>query len=96
MAQYLVAIHHPDNYDPSREGQAMERYRCAQRREDRCRCQDLHWRPMPGKQREVAAGASPMGRCSSPTGRIWRPRSTPGGFWVMEAVDLDEALAWGA
>ena len=25
MTQYLVAIHHPDNYDPSREGEAMER-----------------------------------------------------------------------
>lgn len=25
MPQYLVAIHHPDNYDPSREGDAMIR-----------------------------------------------------------------------
>jgi hypothetical protein len=25
MAQYLVAIHHPDNYDPSKEGEAMVR-----------------------------------------------------------------------
>ncbi len=25
MTQYLVAIHHPDDYDPSREGEAMER-----------------------------------------------------------------------
>ena len=25
MAQYLVAIHHPDNYDPSREDEAMGR-----------------------------------------------------------------------
>ena len=23
MAQYLVAIHHPDDYDPSTEGEAM-------------------------------------------------------------------------
>jgi hypothetical protein len=23
MSQYLVAIHHPDNYDPSLEGEAM-------------------------------------------------------------------------
>jgi hypothetical protein len=23
MPQYLVAIHHPDNYDPSVEGEAM-------------------------------------------------------------------------
>ena|SRR6266567_5839436 len=25
MTQYLVAIHHPDNYDPSKEGEAMIR-----------------------------------------------------------------------
>jgi hypothetical protein len=25
MAQYLVAIHHPDNYDPSTEDEAMSR-----------------------------------------------------------------------
>ena len=25
MPQYLVAIHHPDNYDPSTEGEAMIR-----------------------------------------------------------------------
>jgi hypothetical protein len=25
MTQYLVAIHHPDNYDPSTEGEAMVR-----------------------------------------------------------------------
>ncbi len=25
MPQYLVAIQHPENYDPSREGEAMTR-----------------------------------------------------------------------
>ena len=25
MTQYLVAIHHPDDYDPSAEGEAMSR-----------------------------------------------------------------------
>ena len=25
MTRYLVAIHHPDNYDPSLEDEAMER-----------------------------------------------------------------------
>jgi hypothetical protein len=24
MPQYLVAIHHPDNYDPSTEGEAIQ------------------------------------------------------------------------
>jgi hypothetical protein len=25
MSQYLVAIHHPNNYDPCVEGEAMQR-----------------------------------------------------------------------
>ena len=29
MTQYLVAIHHPDDYDPSAEDEAMSRDICA-------------------------------------------------------------------
>jgi hypothetical protein len=38
MPQYLVAIHHPDNYDPSAEGEAMVRDIDVQRRDGGCRC----------------------------------------------------------
>jgi hypothetical protein len=50
--------------------------------------------PLPFFSRD-RCGRSPMLRCSSPTGRTWRRRSTWGGFWVLEAADLEEALAWG-
>ena len=30
----------------------------------------------------------------SPTGRTWRARSSFGGFWIIEAPDLDAALEW--
>jgi hypothetical protein len=33
MAQYLVAIHHPDDYDPSIEDEAMHRHISALNRE---------------------------------------------------------------
>jgi hypothetical protein len=60
MTQYLVAIHHPDDYDPSAEDEAMSRdidalndeLVASPRPATRGRC----WR-------------SPMARCSSPTGR---------------------------
>ena len=59
MARYLVAIHHPDNYDPSLEDEAMHRDIGALNDEMvAAGCQDFRWRPAPGKQREVAAGAA--------------------------------------
>ena len=59
MPQYLVAIHHPDNYDSSIEGEAMQRdIHALNRRDDRCRGQDFRWRPLRGQQREVAARAA--------------------------------------
>ena len=96
ITQYLVAIHHPDDYDSSREGEAMERDIDALNEDDGgCWCQDLRWRAAPEQTARSRSGCSPMARCSSPTGRTWRPRRHIGGFWVLEAVDLNEALARG-
>ncbi|MGB8867291.1 MAG: YciI family protein [Candidatus Sulfotelmatobacter sp.] len=36
-----------------------------------------------------------MARCSSPTGPYTETKEHIGGFWVLEAADLDEALEWG-
>jgi hypothetical protein len=77
IMQYLVAIHHPDDYDPFvAEGEAMER--------------DIHAlndemvaagvRLFVGGLYPVSSGkslrAQPDVRCSSPTGHTWKPRST--------------------
>jgi hypothetical protein len=59
MTQYLVANHHPDDYDPSLEDEAMERDIDALNDEMKAAwCQDFRWRPAAGKQGEVAAGAA--------------------------------------
>ena len=76
MPQYLVAIHHPDDYDPSVEDEAMSAIST--------RSTMRWWLPVSGfslaaSPRPAArgrCGRSPMVRCSSPTGRTWRPRST--------------------
>jgi hypothetical protein len=56
MSQRLVAIHHPDDYDPAVvEDEAMDR--AIDALNDRmqaaagCCCQDFRWRPASGKQR---------------------------------------------
>jgi hypothetical protein len=95
MAQYLVAIHHPDDYDPSKEDEAMHRDIHALNRE-----------MIAAGVRAFVAGLSPAPRAKSlraqPDGKVLitdgpylETKEHVGGFWVLETADLDEALAWG-
>jgi hypothetical protein len=95
MYQYLVAIHHPDNYDPSKEGEAMIREIHALNRE-----------MIAAGARKFVAGLTPASSAKSlraqPDGKVLitdgpylETKEHIGGFWILEAADLDEALAWG-
>ncbi len=95
MAQYLVAIHHPDNYDSSSEGEAMQRDIHALNREMQA-----------AGVRIFAGGLSPASKAKSlriqpdsqvlvTDGPYLEAKEHIGGFWILEAADLDEALAWG-
>jgi hypothetical protein len=95
MPQYLVAIHHPDNYDPSREGEAMRRDISA-----------LNVEMMAAGVRVFAGGlrsassakslrAQPDGKVLTTDGPYLETKEHIGGFWILEAADMDEALAWG-
>jgi len=72
MAQYLVAIHHPDNYDPSKEDEAMIR--------------DID---------VLNLRRQPKGEVVITDGPYLETKEHVGGFWILEAADMDEALAWG-
>ena len=95
MPQYLVAIYRPDNYDPSVEGEAMMNDIHALNRE-----------MIAAGARKFVAGLSPAGSARSlqaqPDGKVLvtdgpytEAKEHIGGFWVLEAADLEEALAWG-
>ncbi len=95
MTQYLVAIHHPDNYDASAEDEAMHR--------------DIHVlneEMIAAGVRTFAGGlssprnakslrAQPGGKVLITDGPYLETKEHIGGFWILEAADLDEALAWG-
>lgn len=95
MAQYLVAIHHPDNYDASREDEAMMR--------------DIHVlneemiaagaRIFAGGLRAASSAkslrAQTGGKVLVTDGPYLETKEHIGGFWILEAANLDEALAWG-
>jgi hypothetical protein len=79
MNQYLVAIHHPDNFDPSTVTEAMER--------------DID--VLNEEMDAAGARAQPDGKVLITDGPYLETKEHVGGFWVLKAANLDEALAWG-
>ncbi len=95
MTQYLVAIHHPDDYDPSAEGEAMSRD-----------IDVLNEKMIAAGVRIFAGGltaasgakslrAQPDGKVLITDGPYLETKEHIGGFWILEAANLDDALAWG-
>jgi hypothetical protein len=93
--QYLVAIHHPDNYDPSVEAGAISEEIHALNRD-----------MIAAGVRIFAGGLSPASNAKSlrgqPDGKVLvtdgpylETKEHVGGFWILQAANLDEALAWG-
>ena len=95
MPQYLVAIHHPDNYDASLESEAMRREIGA-----------LNQEMAAAGARFFAGGLEPAAKAKSlrkqPGGEVvitdgpyLEAKEHVGGFWILEVPDMDEALEWG-
>jgi hypothetical protein len=95
MTQYLVAIHRADDYDPSVETEATIEEIHALNRE-----------MIAAGARKLACGlsnasgakslrAQPVGKVLITDGPYLETKEHIAGFWILEAADLDEALAWG-
>jgi hypothetical protein len=95
MAQYLVAIHHPDDYDPSAEGEAMSRDISALNREMVAAGVRVFVGGLSPARNAKSLRAQPGGKVLITDGPYLETKEHIGGFWVLEAADLDEALAWG-
>ena len=95
MAQYLVAIHHPDNYDPSVEGEAMQRDISALNREMVAAGVRVFVGGLSAASRAKSLRARPDGQVLITDGPYLETKEHIGGFWILEAANLDEALAWG-
>ena len=96
MTQYLVAIHHPDDYDAAAvEDEAMSRD-----------IDVLNEEMIAAGVRLFAGGLKPVSGAKSvrarPDGKelvndgpYLEYKEHIGGFWILEVADLDAALAWG-
>jgi hypothetical protein len=94
MPQYLVAVYHPDDFDPSTVTEEMIEEIHALNRE-----------LIAAGVRKFACGISPPGSAKTlrgqPDGKVLvtdgpytETKEHMGGFWILECADLDEALAW--
>jgi hypothetical protein len=94
MPQYLVASYLPDDFDPSTVTPAMIEEIQAVNRE-----------LIAAGVRKFACGISPPGNAKTvrrqPDGTVLvtdgpyiETKEHLGGFWILEAADMDEALTW--
>ena len=95
MPQYLIAIQHPINYDPSREGEAMMRDIDALNEEMVTAGVRIFVGGLSAASLARSLRAQPDGKVLITDGPYLETKGHVGGFWVLKAADLDEALAWG-
>ena len=95
MPQFLVAIHHPNDFDPKSETEAT--------------IQDivsLNKEMIAAGVRTFVGGLAPVGQAKSlkaqasgevliTDGPYIESKEHIAGFWVLETADLDEAIEWG-
>ena len=96
MTQYLVAIHHPDDYDPAAaEDEAMSRDIDVLNDEMKAAGVRIFVGGLHPASSAKSLRAQPHGKVLITDGPYPETKEHIGGLWVLEAVDMDEALAWG-
>jgi hypothetical protein len=91
----LVAIYHPDDYDPSTEDEAMPRDIDALNNEMEAARVRIFAGGLTSARSARSLRAQPAGKVLVTDGPYIETKEYIGGFWVLEAADMDEALAWG-
>jgi hypothetical protein len=96
MSQYLVAIHLPDNFNPSAADEAaMGRDIDTLNEEMVAAGVRIFVGGLTPAREAKSLRAQPDGKVLTTDGPYLETKEHIGGFWVLEAADLDEALAWG-
>jgi len=95
MPQFLVAIHHPDGYDGSTEDEAMVRDIDVLNEEMGAKGVRIFAGGLSAARNAKSLRAQPGGKVLITDGPYLETKEHIGGFWILEAASLDEALAWG-
>ncbi len=95
MPQYLVAIHHPDNFDSSTESEATIRDIDVLNEEMAAAGARVFAGGLSAARSAKSLRAQPDGKVVLTDGPYLEAKEHVGGFWILEAADMDKALAWG-
>jgi hypothetical protein len=95
MPQFLVAIQHPDNYDPSLEGEAMVRDITVLNEEMEAAGARFFAGGLGSARHAKSLRKQADGEVMITDGPYAETKEHVGGFWILEAADMEEALAWG-
>jgi hypothetical protein len=95
LMKYLVAIHHPSDYDPSTEDEAMARDIDALNEEMVAAGIRVFVGGLQAGSSAKSLRLQPGGKVLVTDGPYLETKELVGGFWVLEAADMDEALTWG-
>lgn len=96
MPQYLVAIHHPDDYEPFiAEDEAMHRDIDVLNDEMKAAGVRVFVGGLQPARRARSIRTRTDGKVIVTDGPYLETKEHIGGFWVLDVADLDEAVAWG-
>ena len=95
MPHYLVSGYLPDNFDPSTQDEAMVEEIHALTREMVAAGVRVFVGGLTAASDAKSLRAQPDGKVLVTDGPYLETKEHIGGFWVLEAANLDEALAWG-
>jgi hypothetical protein len=94
---YLVAIHHPDDYDPSvSEDEAMDHAIDVLNEEMVAAGIRVYVGGLHPARAAKSVHAQHGGKVVVTDGPYLETKEHVGGLWILEAADMDEALAWGS
>ena len=94
MPQYLVAIQHPNNYDSSQESEATIRDIGDLNKEMDAAGARFFAGGLESAAKAKSLRKQPNGEVVITDGPYLEAKEHVGGFWILEAADMDEALAW--
>lgn len=93
--KFLVAIQHPEDYDGSSEGEQMGRDIDALNDEMEAAGARLFAGGLRPAREAKSLRANPDGKVLVTDGPYLDTKEHVGGFWILEAGSLEEALEWG-
>jgi hypothetical protein len=94
MPQFLVAVQHPTDFNPSLEDQSMISDIRALNREMQAAGARLFAGGLTPASHARSLRRQPGGNVLVTDGPYLEAKEHIGGFWILEAASLDEALAW--